>query len=96
MKRILCTCTLAALLTMPLHMSGSQAWAVDTVKWNTNSEAVAEALLSEFSGRHDYNALVAVKLANVALEERGQNDRTAARQFLILAEEHAARARSAK
>ncbi len=95
MKRILFTSLLAVLVT--IFMSGSQAVAAEALlKWNTNSEAEADAIRSEFDGRHDYNALMARKLAGAVLDELGQHDLEAARQLLILAKKHAIKARGVK
>ncbi len=95
MKRILFTSILAVLFAV--SVAGSQAMAAEALlKWSTDSEAEADAIQSEFDGRHDYNALMARKLADAVLDELGQHDLVAARQFLILAKEHAAKARGAQ
>jgi len=92
MKRILLTCLLTAFFWAPVP--GGQALAGEALlKWNTDSEAEAGAIQAEFQGRHDYNALMAMKLAGAVLDEKGQHDIIAARQLLVLAKQHAARAR---
>lgn len=95
MKRILFTGTLAALFAMSLFSNQAQA-GDGALKMFTDTDGDAEALASEFKDRHDYNALMAVKLADVATDEKGQHDLVPARQFIMLAEEYAAKARGAK
>jgi len=83
----------AALLALPLLMFSSPAYAVELY---TDTDAQAEAIQERLKGNYDYNSLMAVKLTHIAVEEKGQHDLPAARQFMRLAEEYAAKAGGAK
>jgi len=78
------------------HAFGAAAAEELLLKLNTHSEPEAEAIEQEFHGRHDYHALMAMKLARIVPEEIAQQDIIAARRFLLMAKEHAIMARKAK
>ncbi len=95
MKRLRFTC-LSAAFFLALHVSGPAVAEELLLKLNTHSEPEAAAIEQEFHGRHDYHALMALKLARIVPEEIAQEDIVAARQFLLMAKEHAIMARKAK
>ena len=94
-RQILSRCLPAAWLVLPLLMFSNPAHAAEA-NMTTDTEADADAIQNQFKGRYDYNSLMAVKLADVAIEEKSQHDHGAARQFIHLAESYAAKAGGAK
>lgn len=60
--------------------------------WMCSVEDRASALRIQLEGNQSYEANLARKLANIAIEEKGQHDLDVARQFMDLAEQHAAKA----
>jgi len=56
----------------------------------------AETLNAQLKGANNYHAYLAMELADIAQMELGQHDLNAARSFMEMAEEHAARAGGAK
>ncbi|PIV88687.1 MAG: hypothetical protein COW48_04640 [Hydrogenophilales bacterium CG17_big_fil_post_rev_8_21_14_2_50_63_12] len=56
----------------------------------------AAAVKSQTEGNDNYHAQLARKLAAIAVEEKGQHDLHAAKEFINMAEEHAAQAGGAK
>jgi len=54
-----------------------------------DTEAEARAIVAEMEGYSGYLPILARKLANLAIIEKGQHDLTAARQFVRMASEHA-------
>lgn len=55
-------------------------------------EERSKAIYTQLKGNNNYYAHLAKKFANVAVNEKGQHDVTAARQFMDLAEDSAAKA----
>ena len=56
----------------------------------------ANHISAQLEGNNNYHAHLARELANVAVEEKGQHDVTAALEFIRMAESHAAQAGGAK
>jgi hypothetical protein len=56
----------------------------------------ADTLNAQLQGQHDYHASLAKELADIAEIEIGQHDMHAARAFIEMAEEHAAKAGGVK
>ena len=54
------------------------------------------AVKTQTEGNNGYHAHLARKLASIAVEEKGQHDLHAAKEFMDMAEEHAAQAGGAK
>jgi len=52
----------------------------------------AQAVRAQLEGNESYDAHLARKLASIANSEKAQHDLAAARQFIRMAEEHAAKA----
>jgi hypothetical protein len=61
-----------------------------------DTQADAAAIEARLAGNDGYHALLAKKLARIAVEEAGQSDMPAARAFIRLAEQHAEKAGGAK
>ncbi|WP_241697585.1 hypothetical protein [Mariprofundus sp. NF] len=56
----------------------------------------ANQISAQLEGNNSYHAHLARELANVAVEEKGQHDVTAALEFIRMAEDHAAQAGGSK
>jgi len=56
----------------------------------------ANHISAQLEGNNNYHAHLARELANVAVEEKGQHDVTAALEFIRMAEAHADQAGGAK
>ncbi|EAU54804.1 hypothetical protein [Mariprofundus ferrooxydans] len=62
----------------------------------TSIEERSDAITAELQGNNNYHANLARELASIASEEKGQHDLGAARVFIKMAEEEAAKAGGAK
>lgn len=58
----------------------------------TSIESRAEHVNAQTQGNNGYHAHLARKLASIAEEEKSQHDMEAAREFIRMAEDHAAQA----
>ncbi|GAV19682.1 hypothetical protein MMIC_P0633 [Mariprofundus micogutta] len=56
----------------------------------------AEAVEAQTEGNNSYHAHLARKFAFIAVDEKGQHDLAAAKEFINMAEEHAAQAGGSK
>jgi len=61
-----------------------------------DTRADAAAIEAQVAGNNSYDALLAKKLARIAVEEVDQHDMPAVRAFMNLAKQHANKAGSAK
>lgn len=61
-----------------------------------DTRADAAAIEAQVAGNNSYDALLAKKLARIAVEEVDQHDMPAVRAFMKLARQHANKAGSAK
>ncbi len=56
----------------------------------------ADAMNAQLEGKSDYHAYLARELADIAFEEKSQHDTGVAKEFMSMAEEHAAQSGGAK
>jgi len=85
MKIILLICTLFA-FALPASSSD----------FTTSVEDRAEAINAQLQGNNSYHAHLAREFASIAEEEKMQHDTSVAKEFMHMAEEHAAQAGGAQ
>jgi len=85
MKGILLILTLFA-FALPANSAG----------FFTGVEERTDTMNAQLQGKNDYHAYLARELADIAIEEKYQHDMAAAKEFMNMAEQHAAKSGGAK
>ena len=62
----------------------------------TSIENRSDTMNAQLEGKNDYHANLARELADIAIEEKAQHDTSVAKEFMRMAEEHAAQSGGAK